>query len=311
MKKLSFLIATLLTGMSVVSCFDSGSGYPDRFTGSLLWKISGNGLDAPSYILGTHHWCGEDTFDAIPGARAALVGARQVVGEVVMGDLADMTPQMQQAAKMPEGESYRTLLSKSDYTALDKGLKSLVGTGMDQFSAYKPELISALFMAPFYTKMFPEINFATLVPIDFMVQNFATEKGLPVVGLETLEEQLHSMLDAEPLRVQAESLVCEVCNVRYVRYAVAAIRRQIRNYVAGDLAAMYRNGFHDPKNPCPLSVSEKNAMLKERNDRWLERLPAIMSAAPSFIAVGALHLAGEEGLLFQLERMGYTVEAVK
>ena len=40
-------------------------------------------------------------------------------------------------------------------------------------------------------------------------------------------------------------------------------------------------------------------------------IPAIMKAAPTFVAVGALHLPGNKGLLSLLKKQGYTVEAVK
>ena len=52
-------------------------------------------------------------------------------------------------------------------------------------------------------------------------------------------------------------------------------------------------------------------MIYNRNKTWAEKLPAIMKAAPTFVAVGALHLPGEKGLLNLLKRQGYTVEAVK
>lgn len=39
--------------------------------------------------------------------------------------------------------------------------------------------------------------------------------------------------------------------------------------------------------------------------------PATMKAAPTFVAVGALHLPGEKGLLNLLKKQGYTVEPVK
>ncbi|GHT71951.1 hypothetical protein FACS189455_4730 [Bacteroidia bacterium] len=64
------------------------------------------------------------------------------------------------------------------------------------------------------------------------------------------------------------------------------------------------------KNPC--SDSEGDYQInKARNDAWMKKLPGLMKDKSSFIAVGALHLVGEEGLLNQLEKAGYKVEAVK
>ena len=48
----------------------------------LLWKVSGNGLDKPSYVLGTYHLASESMIDKIPGMKQALEGCDIVVGEI-------------------------------------------------------------------------------------------------------------------------------------------------------------------------------------------------------------------------------------
>ena len=302
MRKLFVLCLSIFVGTAVY-------GQPsDKFTGSLLWKISGNGLEKPSYILGTHHFYSVDDFDTIAGARTALEASSQVVGELLLADQVALATQSQLAAIMPQGESYRTLLSTGDYEALDNGLKGLMGMGMEQLGTMKPGMISAVLSAIMFSQANPGYNPQTHVGMDIFVQNYATEKGSPVVGLESIEEQVHLMFDAEPIKVQAERLAC---SVRNVDYGVESIKKLGESYAAGDLAKMYNDLLNNPDDPCPSTEAYNNAMAKERNDRWLEKLPGIMSGAPSFIAVGALHLAGEEGLLFQLDKMGYTVEAVK
>ena len=52
----------------------------------LLWKISGNGLEKPSYILGTHHLAPLSIKDSIAGLPEAVDGTSQVYGEVVMSE---------------------------------------------------------------------------------------------------------------------------------------------------------------------------------------------------------------------------------
>ncbi len=301
MKKLILLCAAIVVGATVTA------QPSDKFTGSLLWRVSGNGLESPSYILGTHHLNGAETFAAIQGAQAALEASRQVVGEMDLSDQAALATQLQLAALMPEDVSYRTLLSSADYETLDNGLKGLIGVGMDQLGMFKPAMISLTMSQVVFMKAFPEFNATAHVAMDVVVQNHATETGKAIVGLETVEDQIHALLDSEPMKIQAESLVC---SIRNMDYSAEALKKLSANYDAGDLAALYNDGFNDPANPCPSSEEAKFALLKGRNDKWLARLPEIMRT-PSFIAVGALHLAGEEGLLFQLDKAGYTVEAVK
>ena len=66
-----------------------------------------------------------------------------------------------------------------------------------------------------------------------------------------------------------------------------------------------------PDDPCPSTEEEKNLLNRDRNRKWLEKLPAMMADKPSFIAVGCLHLPGKDGLIEGLRKLGYRVEAVK
>ena len=52
----------------------------------LLWKISGNGLTQPSYVMGTHHLAALSIKDSIQGLQAALDNTKQVYGELFAPD---------------------------------------------------------------------------------------------------------------------------------------------------------------------------------------------------------------------------------
>ena len=54
----------------------------------LLWKISGNGLEKPSYIFGTHHLAPLSIKDSIAGMPQAINETSQVYGEVMMSEMA-------------------------------------------------------------------------------------------------------------------------------------------------------------------------------------------------------------------------------
>lgn len=66
----------------------------------------------------------------------------------------------------------------------------------------------------------------------------------------------------------------------------------------------YVMGTHHP----PLSIKDSIVGMKQALADT--KLPAIMNAAPTFVAVGAGHLPGEYGLLNLLKKKGYTVEPV-
>ena len=90
MKKLMLTLALVLTAALNVNA-------------QLLYKISGNGLEKPSYIIGTYHLAPVSFTDSIPGLKEALNAAEQEYGELDMSDMmsAENTQKMQ-AAMMDE-----------------------------------------------------------------------------------------------------------------------------------------------------------------------------------------------------------------
>ena len=53
----------------------------------LLWKVSGNGLSSPSYIMGTHHLAPLSIKDGITGLQKAMDETQQVYGELKMSEI--------------------------------------------------------------------------------------------------------------------------------------------------------------------------------------------------------------------------------
>jgi len=279
-----------------------------EYTGALLWKVSGNGLEKPSYILGTHHLVHVKFVDSIPGLRDVIDNTEQTVGELLMSDQSAMQAKLMQAAMMPADESYKNMLSAEDYEKLDKGLRDMFTVGMEQFGQMKPGMISMAYTITLYTKLYPEFNPMSHEAVDSYVQRIAKDNGKSVLGLETVDDQIYALFDAEPLKDQAETLVCAVGQGLSAKESLDKLNNYYRN---GELSKMYDLAFNDPDDTCKTSQKAQNALNKDRNDKWLLKLPQIMKEKSNLVAVGALHLAGEEGLLYQLAKMGYTIEAVK
>ena len=79
-------------------------------------------------------------------------------------------------------------------------------------------------------------------------------------------------------------------------------------YLRGDLAMLYalRKRTLDDLDP---AVSERylQRLLVHRNHRMVERALPVMEESSTFIAIGALHMPGEEGMLRLLEERGYRI----
>lgn len=301
--KTSKLWVLFILYASLAISISAQNQYP--FSGSLLWKISGKDLSHESYILGTHHLIHGSFADSIPGIKTALNNTNQVVGEVVMTNDEDLSKRMRKAAVLPPEEAYNKLLSPKDYNKLDSGLRATLGVGIEQFEHLKPGMVSIIYFISLYTKLYPELNRITHEGIDTYMQRIAQEKNKPILGLETVDEQIYALFDAESQKKQAEILVCMISSNDALKDTLNIITQYYRE---GKLAEMYNLVFKNPEEECSLTNKQEDALMKDRNDKWLKELPEIMKENSSLIVVGSLHLAGDIGLLNQLHKMGYKVE---
>ncbi|MFY9173279.1 MULTISPECIES: TraB/GumN family protein [Petrimonas] len=276
-------------------------------TSSLLWRISGNGLESPSYLFGTHHLIPLSILDSIPGLHEAFDKTEQTVGELDMSRMNEMQAVIMGAAIMPDGYDYRSLTSESDFRLIDKMLKEYTGMGLEQLDRMKPAMLKNLIIVTLYHKYYPTLS--EEISIDQYFQEEAARRSRPVRSLETAEEQAHLLLESQSIERQVELLVCLVHHPEMLK---AEIDRLQSAYMAQDLHAL--NTIYEeelPDDPCPSTPEEKRAINQDRNERWLSLLPDMMQEKPSFIAVGCLHLVGKEGLIEGLRKLGYRVDPVK
>ena len=94
--------------------------------GQLLYKISGNGLEKPSYIIGTHHLANVGFVEKIAGVKQALTDVDQVYGELKWDALTntDSLKVLQEAMMLPDGKTLKQVLTAEQYKKLDNFLKA-------------------------------------------------------------------------------------------------------------------------------------------------------------------------------------------
>ncbi len=274
----------------------------------LLWKVSGNGLEKPSYIMGTHHLASLSIKDKIKGMQQALDGTVQVYGEVSIAEMMSSQTMllMQQEMVTLSDTTFQSLFTPEEYTAIHKFCKDNMMFDIEQMPKVKPAFISNNMIVILYLKTFAGFNPQEQIDMYFQMQ--AQEKGKKTAGLETLEFQFDLLYNGSSLQRQAEQLLCTFNNQDH---ALRIAKRLTDYYMAQDLEAMYKLSQEKEGNQCDWTAAEEAAMIQNRNKDWAVKLPAIMQEAPTFVAVGALHLPGEDGLLNLLKQEGYTVEGVK
>ena len=293
----------ILLLMLIISTFSVYAQTETYKSGSLLWKISGKDLSKPSYLLGTFHLKSGEYFDSIPGARTVFQSCDQIVGELSMSDMAGLQMQIMQAMQMNSDTTYKMLYSDEDYKFVSENLASLTGAGLEQLGMMKPAALQLTVISLTYLKFFPDFN--PMNTLDIRIQSEATKEQKPVIGLETIDDQIFVLFGTMNLQRQADVLLCTLKNMDN---SIESVSEMIDDYNNSNLNKLYQ--LMEDSESCPSTFSEKDALNKDRNNSWIKKLPEIMKEKSSFVAVGALHLAGEEGLLNLLEKSGYKVEPV-
>lgn len=280
----------------------------------LLYKISGNGLTKPSYIIGTYHLAPVSFADSIPGLTEALAASEQVYGELDMTDLmsAENMQKMQAGMMLPEGTKLSTLLTEEEMTRLNVVLKELMGVDMtnpmvaQQLDGLSPQALQTQLSILIYMKKHDGFN--PQATFDGYFQQVAQQQGKGVGGLETPEFQVQTLFKGMTLERQKQLLMCLVDNKEYTELMA---ERLVKAFFAQDLVGVKAVMDEKEQNQCDSTPEEDDQLIYSRNANWIKLMPQIMKDKPTFFAVGAGHLPGDKGVLQLLRNAGYTIEGVK
>ena len=261
----------------------------------LLWQIDGAGPE-PSYLFGTMHTADEEVTDLARPVVDALARARSLSLEVIMTPEARMS--LGFAMMLSDGRTLEQVVGPELFErTVDAGRP--YGFGQDQLRLFKPwAVMTLLSLPPSEVKR----QAAGEKALDHRLQDVATERGLALHGLEQIDEQISmfndmaeadqvAMLDATISQSHDVELMFEKMRGAYLDQNPARIFEMMQ---------AQQTGF-DPG----LVETFTERLLDERNERMTERMQPRLAEGGAFIAVGALHLPGESGILKHLEGRGY------
>ena len=280
----------------------------------LLYKISGNGLTKPSYIIGTYHLAPVSFADSIPGLKEAMAATEQVYGELDMTDLtsAENLQKMQTAMMLPEGTTLSKLLTAEEMARLNVVLKELMGVDMtnqmvaQQLDGLSPQALQTQLSLLIYMKKHDGFN--PQATFDGYFQQVAQQQGKGVGGLETVDFQVGVLFHGQSLERQKELLMCLVDNKEHTELMAEQL---VEAFFKQDLVGVKAVMDEKEQTKCDSTPEEEDALIYNRNANWAKLMPRIMADKATFFAVGAGHLPGEKGVLQLLQSAGYTVEGVR
>jgi len=294
------------TALLLAGCAASLPQRPELPNGAgLLWQLEKPGLET-SYVLGTMHVPDPEILELSPVIREALAKSPQAAFEVVSDQR--QRRQYQQsfmtAALLPEDQSLSDLLDSSSYAQVlriaQRQRPSPMMIGPYHISRFKPWFVMEIIGRNDSTSSHLDPSSPVL---DDLLEARAKKAGKKVVGLETFEEQIAITNDMS-MDDQVALLQANLRN--YNNWHVYATYADI--YRRADTAMFYGIWLQNLEGLDPGVAARFNRrFLDGRNHIMVERALPLMAEGGTFIAVGALHLPGEQGILRLFEAEGFTL----
>ena len=266
------------------------------YTKGLLWRVEKPGI-APSYLFGTVHLA-DKRVTALPDVvRKELDAATSFTMEVALDPASVFT--LASRMVFTDGRNLPTVAG-ADLYAKVVPLAQKLGLPPEAVRSFKPWAMVLLLQMP--QQEMEDV-------LDFTLLRIASQQGKALNYLETVDDQ-----------VGAFEKLSDADQVALLKHAVethagqkAIEERVVQAYLQRDLGLMWQIGEAEiAQRPDlkPVKAVVDRRLLFDRNLRMAERMQPQLRSGRSFIAVGALHLYGEEGLLGLLAREGYRLSRV-
>lgn len=262
---------------------------------SLLWKIEGPGMKKACYLFGTMHLIEKKNF-YFPDKLSKLIEK----SEVLVMELPGLPDQMEalKYVTLKEG-SFFDFFNKEQTDSILVWAKEKLGMSEEQFRMT-------------FDKMKPFVVVQLATQLQFMgktesyemtMEKIAKENKLEILGLETLEEQM-SIFDQLTAEQQTQ-MAME--GIREIDETIQLTTKMQEMYIRQNVDSLYLM-IEDQGG---IIQEEQNSFLDDRNAKWIPQISNLVKSKKVFIAVGAGHLGGPNGLIRLLRKEGYTLTPVE
>lgn len=277
----------------------------------LLYRVSGNGLEEPSYIIGTYHLAPASFVDDIRGAHEAMAAVEQVYGEVDTENLDRAQQLMLEAMMLPEGRRIADLFTEDEMSRINAYVREVMGVDLsnpfvaEQLGRMRPSVLAVQLLMLQYMKITPDFDATNL--IDEYFQKEARKVGKRVGGFESVEFQVELLYGEKSDEEERDELLELVDNNAET---FATMQEMTEAYFSFDMKSIRNLTERELRNG-DMTLEEFKELITDRNRRWVEAMPEVMSEAPTLFVVGAGHLPGNEGVIALLKEAGYKVKPVQ
>jgi uncharacterized protein YbaP (TraB family) len=292
MKRRDFVFASIATlGLSAFASVEN------RFTRGLLWRLTKDGI-APSHVYGTIHVADPRLAELPATVRASFDAAKSLMLEFVPDAYA--RERFLEAAMFLDQQTLEQKIGAEDF---ERALAQLgpIGLPRDVVNKLKPWGVLLNLRNPKRAE-----HGAAL---DSQLLELARARRMPLDQIEGVEEQIFTF-DEFPMESQVALLKHSLAHRDEL---LELAERTLEAYLERDLAAIWRlREQFVARHP---QIAAHQAMMTKRvvHDRSVVmafRMQRQLRRGGAFVALGALHLYGEKGVLALLEEDGYRAARV-
>ena len=267
--------------------------------GTSVWTVEKDGNRL--FIGGTVHLLTASDYPLPPAYEKAYNGSVKVVLETNMQKLQSPEFQaiMMRELSYSDGRNLEQVVNQDTYAALEQFF-SKRGIPMAGIIGFKPGMVSI---------MITMVELQRLGLAGIGVDAYYSTKSIndqkKLGQLETVETQIAFIASMGAGQVD-EMLIYTLADIERLPELMKSMKDAWRQ---GNLAELKAVGITPFENEFP---DIYQALIVDRNNTWLPKIEAMVkSREVEFVLVGALHLAGDDGLLSQLVTRGYRVRQLQ
>ncbi len=258
---------------------------------SLLWEISGNGMAHNAFLFGTMHVKDKRAFDFSENMTNAFDTCQAFAMEIALEP--DIYKDIFKMMVADEGYKIEDYLTTDELAKIDNFLKKEFGFKLEYFKQIKPVFLYIIMSG---TGMSVDNEHF----LDEYLFLKAKQEEKTIIGIESLEEQINA-LDGLSVREQLDLVLDAVDGFGKNKKLEQKLLNYYQKQELSEIAKLIEASSDE-------KVSK--LLLTNRNYVMADRIANFIAKESTFIAIGAGHLPGKEGVIELLRKKGFTVTPV-
>lgn len=254
----------------------------------LLWEIESPNCNQRSYLFGTIHLWDEAI---LPIFDNILPYIEQCDCYAAESQLDEMQQISSEVFYLNNGQQLSDLFPTKKYERLCRQLKKSLGLPREHFQYMTPFAINGMLSNSMIQSSKPSI--------DEQLWQFAKAQNKQLEGIESVAKQFE-YYQRMPLDVQTKQLLDMIKNIKTYR---KKLKLMLERYISQDITLLYQSSKKG-------LGSLRRMMIYERNVLMSETIINLSNEKPTFVAIGAGHLAGQKGVLKLIEKKGFKVKGI-